>query len=392
MNQRIYTWQGIDEHGMRISGQIHAESIGSAKSSLIKKHISPLKIQRKFAFSLLSPKQKISHKHIADFSRQLATLISAGIPLLASLNIIEQSSEHAGLRTLLGTIKKDIERGLILSAALRKHKKYFSDLFCNLIHAGEQSGTLDIMLNNIANYQEKTENLRRKIKKALLYPSVILATAIIVTAVLLVFVIPQFAKLFHDFGAELPVYTQLVIQLSSIIKNHFLFIIAGIISIIILFKYMNTDKIILKTPIIGRILTKAIIARFSRTLAITFKAGLPLSEALQIIADTVNNQLYQQAILSIREQVASGQTITAAMANNPLFPNRARQMISIGEESGALDAMLIKIAEYYENEITYLVDNLNNLLEPTIMVILGILIGGLIIGMYLPIFRLGTVI
>ena len=392
MKQKIYTWYGIDENGMRVSGQMQGENIIAIKSNLIEQNISPLKIQRKFTFALLSPQKKISHKHIADFSRQLATLIAAGIPLLASLNIIEQSSEHAGLRILLNKIKRDIEGGLVLSAALRKHKKYFADLFCNLIHAGEQSGTLDIMLDHIAHHQEKTENLKRKIKKALLYPTAILATAIIVTAVLLVFVVPQFAKLFHDFGAELPVYTQLVIKISTIIKNNFLFIILAIISIIMVFRYTNTDKMILKVPIMGKILIKAIIARFSRTLAITFKAGLPLAEALQIIADTVNNKVYQQAILTIREQVASGHTISSAIIDNSLFPNRARQMITIGEESGSLDVMLIKIAEYYENEVNYLVDNLNNLLEPTIMVILGILIGGLIIGMYLPIFRLGTVI
>jgi type IV pilus assembly protein PilC len=392
MNQKIYIWHGIDEHGMRINGQIYAENIATVKKELIKKNISPLKIEIKLGLLPFSSGKKIHPKDILDFSRQLATLINAQIPLFVALNIIEQSCEHTGLRTLIGKLKKDIEAGLCLSAALKKHKKYFDNLFCNLIYAGEQSGTLDVMLNNIAHYQEKTADLKRKINKALLYPSVILATAIIVTGVLLIFVVPQFAKLFHGFGAELPLYTRLVIKTSSIIIHNFLFIILGIISIIISFKYMNTDKILLKAPIIGSILKKAVIARFSRTLAITFKAGLPLSDALQIIADTVNNKLYQQAILIIREQVAGGQTISAAITNNSLFPIRARQMITIGEESGALDSMLNKIAEYYENEVNYLVDNLNNLLEPAIMVILGILIGGLIIGMYLPIFRLGTII
>ncbi len=392
MKQKKYFWHGIDAQGMRAHGQISAESIALVKKHLLEKNISPLKIARKFTFSFAALRKKIQYKFIADFSRQLATLINSGIPVFMALNIIEQSSEHSGLRFLLGKIKKDIETGLALSEALKKHKKYFDDLFCNLIHIGEHSGTLDIMLNNIAHHQEKSMDLKRKIKKALLYPSVILATALTVTIVLLIFVVPQFGKLFHDFGAELPVYTRLVIKLSTIITHNFLFIAFGFISIITALKYMNTDKILLKMPIVRNILKKAIITRFSSTLAITLKAGLPLSEALQITANTANNKLFQHAILIIHEQVAAGQSISNAIAHSSLFPIRARQMIAIGEESGALDSMLNKTAEYYENEINYLVDNLNNLLEPAIMVILGILIGGLIIGMYLPIFRLGTII
>lgn len=398
MKQKTYLWNGIDQHGMRISGKKHAENIECVKNELMKRHISPLKIHKKFQ---LHKNKKISSKHIVDFSRQLATLINSNIPLFTALNIMQQSCEHSNLRVLIENIKRDIEGGIVLSAALKKRIRYFGNLFCNLVFIGEQSGTLDIMLNHIANYHEKTEAQKHKIKKALLYPSVILLTAIIVSIVLLTFVVPQFVELFHGLQAQLPTYTQFIIQLSTIIRSKGLFMLLVIIITMFTFKTIKkrckmfsvfSDKIILKMPIIGTVLKKSTIASFCRTLAITFNAGLPLSEALQIIAETCDNQIYQQTIFKIHQQVSAGQNITSAMENNPLFPKRAIQMITIGEQSGTLDNMLAKIAEYYDAEVNYLVDNLNNLLEPSIMVILGILIGGLIIGMYLPIFKLGTVI
>jgi type IV pilus assembly protein PilC len=395
MNQKAYLWHGIDQNGMRISGKMYAENIDSAKNKLIKQHISPLKIHKKFKLY-----KKISSKHIADFSRQLATLINSNIPLFNALNIMQQNCKHFNLRVLIENVKSNIEEGMALSDAL-KNQACFSKLFYNLVFIGEQSGTLDNMLNHIANYREKIEVQKHKIKKALLYPSVILLIAIIVSIVLLILVVPQFVELFNSFGAQLPIYTQFIIKLSTIIKSKGLFMLLVIIAMTFACKMVKRhckkfaifcDKIILKIPIIGSVLKKSIIARFCRTLAITFNAGLPLNEALQIIAETCNNQIYRQAIFKIHQQVSAGQNITSVMENNPLFPNRAVQMITIGEQSGTLDSMLVKIAEYYDAEVNYLVDNLNNLLEPSIMVILGILIGGLIIGMYLPIFKLGTVI
>lgn len=395
MNQKAYQWHGIDRYGMRISGKMYAENIDSIKNKLIKQNISPLKIHRKFRLD-----KKISSKYIADFSLQLSTLINSNIPLFTALNIMQQNCKHFNLRALVENIKNDIEKGIILSNAL-KNQICFSELFSNLVFMGEQSGTLDIMLNNIANYYEKTEDQKRKIKKALFYPSIILTLAIIVSTTLLLLVVPQFAELFQGFGAQLPIYTQFIIKLSTIIINKGLFILLVIIAIIFTCKTVKKyckvfilfcDKIILKIPIIGPVLKKSIIANFCRTLAITFNAGLPLNEALQIIAKTCSNQIYRQAIFEIQQQISTGQNITSAMGNNPLFPNRAVQMISIGEQSGTLGNILVKIAEYYDAEINYLVDNLNNLLEPSIMVILGILIGGLIIGIYLPIFKPGTVI
>jgi type IV pilus assembly protein PilC len=393
-----YIWHGIDDAGTLINGEKTAANIAVLKHELIKQNISPLKISQKFNLNLLT--KKISAKQIADFSRQLSTLINAGIPLLSSLNIIERSAEQKNIPTLINKIKQDIESGLPLSEAL-KNTNYFDALFCNLIYIGEQSGTLDIMLKHIANYQEKNAAMKRKIKKALFYPAAILGTAIIVTSLLLIFVIPQFAQLFHGFGAELPIYTQFIIKLANYLKKYSLFILLGIIGIIIVGKIAKKrylgfakllDKIILHLPIIGQIVKKAIIARLCHTLAITFKAGLPLSEALQIITQTCDNKVYQEVLIIMQDQVAAGQTISSVMQNNPLFPFRTIQMITIGEESGSLDTMLIKIAEIYESEVNFITDNLNNLLEPAIMIILGILIGGLIIGMYLPIFKLGSVI
>ncbi len=395
MNQKAYQWDGIDQHGMRISGKMYAENIDSVKNELMKQHISPLKIHKKFKLY-----EKISSKHIVDFSRQLATLINSNIPLFAALNIMQQNCKCFNLRVLIENIKSNIEEGTALSDALKKHA-CFSKLFYSLVFIGEQSGTLDIMLNHLANHYEKIEVQKRKIKKALLYPSIILSIAIIVSVVLLVLVVPQFIELFQSFGAQLPIYTQFIIRLSVIIRSKGLFILLLFIVVIFTYKMIKryckvfaifSDKIILKIPIIGLMIKKLIIANFCRTLAITFNAGLPLSEALQMIAQTCDNQIYQQTILKIHQQVSAGQNITSAMENNPLFPKRVVQMITIGEQSGSLDSMLAKIAEYYDAEVNYLVDNLNNLLEPSIMVILGILIGGLIIGMYLPIFKLGTVI
>ncbi|KPJ67496.1 MAG: hypothetical protein AMJ43_04370 [Coxiella sp. DG_40] len=423
MNQKTYSWYGIDQYGMRISGIIYAENIDDVKNKLIKRCISPLRIQKRnspiltllrrgyeghpFRIHLrlnsrfsVKKYRKISSKHIADFSRQLATLINSNISLFTSLNIMQQNCRHPNLRILIKNIKHNIEEGTALSHAL-KNQACFGNLFHNLVFIGEQSGTLDIMLNHIANHHEKIEAQKRKIKKALLYPSVIFLIAIIVSVVLLILIIPQFVELFHNFGAELPIYTQFIIKLSTIIRSKGLFILLVIIALIFTYKMIKrhckmfaifSDKIILKIPIIGTVLKKSIIARFCRTLAITFNAGIPLSEALQIIAETCDNQIFQQTIFNIRQQIFAGQNIISAMEDNTLFPNRAVQMITIGEQSGTLDKMLVKIAEYYDVEVNYLVDNLNNLLEPLIMVILGILIGGLIIGMYLPIFKLGTII
>ncbi|MCK4607950.1 MAG: type II secretion system F family protein [Gammaproteobacteria bacterium] len=401
MSSKNYLWYGVDVNGMRTKGVLAAESLTALKQLLFEQNISLLKAQRKLELPWIKKHRKIRPRNIVDFIRQLATLFQAGIPLLTTFNIIEKGSEHLSMQNLIKNIKDNIKSGLSLSASLQQHPKYFNALLCNLIYVGEQSGTLDLMLNHIATHQEKLENLKRKIKKALFYPAAIVLVAIAVTVVMLVLVVPQFATLFHSFGATLPLYTRFIIKLSNIIKSYGVWILLAIIISICALKYAKKrfasvtktiDKLILQLPVCGIIIKKAIIARFAYTFAITFQAGVPLSEAFPLIANTINNSLYKQALLTICEQVTAGQTISATIANDPLFPHRAQQMIAIGEEAGALEKMLNKIAEYYNAEVDYLIDNLNNLLEPAIMVILGILIGGLIIGMYLPIFRLGTVI
>lgn len=395
MKTHIYFWQGVDGAGMRAQGSMNAKNATAVKHDLeTKQNIVPLRVYK-------GRNKKISVNHITDFSRQLSTMINSGVPLIAALNIIEHSYEHAGMQRLIMTIKQDVESGLSLHKAFKNHARHFDDLFCNLVYAGEQSGTLDKMLSHIADYKEKVAVLKRKVKKAMFYPIVVLLMAAIVTSVLLIFVVPQFAQLFSSFGAALPIYTQFIIKLSNFIKVNWPYMTLGIFAVIVGFKSLHKysrpfvlllDKLILTIPIFGKVLQQAIIARFARTLAITFAAGLPLSEALAIMAGIAGNYTYEKTILAMQENVVAGQTIANAMEQSSLFPNRMIQMIHIGEESGALDVMLVKISEYYEAEVNHVIDNLTNLLEPMIMAILGILIGGLIVGMYLPIFQLGTVI
>lgn len=395
MKTHIYFWQGINKAGMRVQGSIDAINATAVKRDLeITQNIVPLKVYK-------GKNKKVSVNHITDFSRQLSTLINAGVPLISALNIIEHSYDHVGMQRLVMMIKKDIESGVTLHKAFKNRAQHFDELFCNLIDAGEQSGTLDQMLSHVADYKEKVAVLKRKVKKAMFYPIVVLLMTVIVTSVLLIFVVPQFAQLYSGFGAALPVYTQFIIKLSNFIKANWLYIVLSVFAVTVAFKtlrkYSNKfvlllDRFVLAMPIFGKVLQQAIIARFARTLAITFAAGLPLSKALEMVAGTAGSCAYKNAILAAQKNVVAGQTIASAMEHNPLFPKRMAQMIHIGEESGALDVMLVKIAEYYEAEVTHVVDNLSNLLEPMIMTILGLLIGGLIVGMYLPIFQLGTVI
>ena len=345
--------------------------------------------------------QKVSTKQITDFSRQLCTLINASIPILSAFNIIEQSCDHQGMRAVIQKIKNDLKSGNTLATAFKNKSPHFDNLFCNLINIGEESGTLDLIFQHIANYQEKAAELRRKVKKALLYPTVVVVIATTVFIILLVVVIPQFENLYQSFGAKLPFYTQTVIDLAKIIKNYGVLFVAFIGTSIIIFRnfyrrnlrlMLACDNLTIKTPIFGSLIQKAIMARFARILAITFAAGLSLRKSLYAIANLVENSIYKEAIIQIRDNVSVGQAISTAIDHTNLFPKRMVQMIAIGEESGLLENMLIKIAEHYESEVNYFIDNLHNMLEPLIMVILGVLIGGLLIAVYLPVFKLGTVI
>ncbi|MCP0913282.1 type II secretion system F family protein [Legionella sp. 27cVA30] len=396
-----YRWEGVNQSGEKLQGVIEARSMTIAKVELRKQGVIPRKIVKKRKPLFSRKNRKIKQADIAVFSRQLATMIGAGIPLIQAFDIVAKGQSNQRMQDLIETIKKDVESGSTLAESLRKHPAYFNELFCNLVDAGEKSGSLDLMLEKIAAYKEKIETIKRKIKKALTYPIAVMVIAFLVTAGLLIFVVPQFESLFKGFGADLPALTRGVISLSEFFQAYW-YIIFGMLGLAIYaFIYARNhsenfahtiDRYLLKIPIIGPIIEKAAIARFSRTLSITFAAGLPLVEALKSVAGATGNYLYANATDRIREEVSSGQQMQVAMENTKLFPNMVVQMIAIGEESGALEQMLTKVADFYEEEVDNAVDSLSSLLEPMIMAILGVLVGGLVVAMYLPIFKLGSVV
>lgn len=396
-----YKWEGLNRNGDKVDGLIESNSIAVAKAALRRQGIVIQKIikQRKPFFD--KKNKKITSGDITTFSRQLATMLESGIPLVQSFDIVSKGQKNQRMKNLIETIKKDIETGLTLAESLEKHPAFFNDLFCNLVDAGEKSGSLDIMLDKVATYKEKIETIKKKIKKALTYPMAVLAVAFLVTAALLIFVVPQFESLFKGFGADLPALTRGVVSLSAFFQSYWYIIFGVLGGAIYAFSYAkkhspnfahSVDRALLKFPIIGTILEKAAIARFSRTLSITFAAGLPLVDALKSVSGATGNILYAKATDKIREEVSNGQQMQVAMANTHLFPNMVVQMIAIGEESGALEKMLSKVADFYEEEVDNAVDSLSSLLEPLIMSILGVLVGGLVVAMYLPIFKLGSVV
>jgi type IV pilus assembly protein PilC len=396
-NKNLYYWKGIKRTGEKIHGITETSSLAMVKTELSKQGIISKKIwkKRKTPFA-----KKITPANISFFSRQLALMIKAGIPLIETFNILANSQTNLLMKHLILEIKKAVETGLTFSEALKKHPLLFSELICNLVAAGEKSGKLEMMLDKVASYKEKSATIKKKIKKALVYPLAILLIACLVTLGLLGFVVPQFASLFASFGAELPALTRMIINLSNLVKTYWLiifFFFCGLAyGYVVSRKYCRwfreaIDKILLKLPILGSVVVKTIIARFAQTLAITFAAGLPLVDALKAVAGVTGNSIYAKATAKIIENVSSGQQLHFAMNKTQLFPNMVIQMIAIGEESGTLEFMLIKVADFYEEEINNAVDTLNNLLEPIIMALLGVLVGCLVIAMYLPIFKLGSV-
>ena len=397
----IFHYEGVNRSGQKMMGDIEARSLAIAKADLRKQGILINKVAKKRKPFFDKKNKKITSGDITVFSRQLATMIQSGIPLIQSFDIVAKGQSNKRLQDLIETIKNDIEIGLTLSESLNKHPVYFNELFCNLVDAGEKSGTLDIMLDKVATYKEKIETIKKKIKKALTYPMAVIVVALIVTTGLLVFVVPQFESLFKGFGADLPAMTQAVVNMSKFMQSYWYYIFGVLGALIYAFIYakghslnfaQSIDRSLLKFPIIGSILEKAAIARFSRTLSITFAAGLPLVEALKSVAGATGNIIFAKATEQIKEEVATGQQMNIAMENTHLFPNMVIQMVAIGEESGALEKMLGKVADFYEEEVDNAVDSLSSLLEPIIMSILGILVGGLVIAMYMPIFKLGTAI
>ncbi|MGL5948076.1 MAG: type II secretion system F family protein [Aeromonas sp.] len=396
-----YQWSGVNRKGDKVSGIAQAVDIQTVKLDLRKQGVTIAKVRLKRNGLFSKANASIKAMDIAVITRQVTTMLGAGVPLVQTLQIIAKSHEKIAVRDLIGTICSEVETGTPLSQALRRHPRYFDDLYCDLVEAGEQSGALETIFDRIATYREKAEALKSKIKKALFYPAMVVLVAIVVTSILLLFVIPQFEDIFKNFGAELPAFTQFVIAISRFMQNWWYIFFGG--SALAVFVYVRawrhsikvrdaTDRFVLKLPIIGQILHKAALARFSRTLSTTFAAGIPLIDGLISAAGASGNVVYRQAVLAVRNEVMAGMQVNVAMRTTDVFPDMVTQMVMIGEESGALDEMLAKVAAIYEREVDDMVDALTSLLEPIIMVVLGVLVGGLVIAMYLPIFKLGDVV
>lgn len=398
----LFSWEGTNKSGNKVRGETRSGSLALAKAELRRQGINPTRVKKK-AQSLLGGrrKKKITQGDIAIFSRQMATMMSSGVPLVQSFEIIGRGHENPAMAELILAIKADVEAGNPLADALGKHPLQFDDLYCNLVNAGEHAGILETLLDKIATYKEKTEAIKSKIKKAMFYPTAVIVVAFIVTTILLLFVIPQFQEMFSGFGADLPAMTLFVVNLSVLFQNWWWAIFGGIGGAIYAFietkkrsrQFQHAlDRLILKVPVFGDLMTKAAIARFARTLSTMFAAGVPLVEAMATVAGAAGNIVYGEAILRIRDEIATGSPLHQSMRQTELFPNMVVQMVAIGEEAGSIDSMLAKVADFYEQEVDDAVDGLSSLLEPMIMAFLGIVIGGLVVAMYLPIFKMGQVV
>jgi len=395
----VFVWHGTDKKGKKMKGESRAQTPSLVKAELRKQGITPTKVSKKSTFG--TSKKKILTSDIAIFARQLATMLEAGVPLVQSFDIVGKGHENPSMSELILSIKADLESGTPLAGALAKNPLYFDELFCNLVDAGEQSGVLEDLLDKIATYKEKTEAIKKKIKGAMTYPLVVVVVACVVSVILLLFVIPVFKDLFGSFGADLPAFTQWVLGLSEYLQANWYIMLAVLVGGgwggAQIWKRSpklreNFDRVMLKMPIFGFILNKSAQARFARTLSTMFAAGVPLVEALESVAGATGNIVYYDATMKMREDVSAGQSLQMALKQHPMFPHMMIQMVAIGEESGALDSMLSKVADYYEADVDNAVDNLSSLMEPLIMAILGVLIGGLVIAMYLPIFKMGAAV
>ena len=400
-SESTFLWTGLDKNGRKNQGEIVAPSVAVAKAQLRKQGISAKTVKKKseplFSFAAKS----IKPADIAIFTRQLATMMKAGVPLVQSFEIVAEGLDNEKMRDLVYEIKNDVAAGTGLAPSLAKHPKYFDELFCSLVGSGENSGTLEVMLDRVATYKEKTEALKAKIKKAMTYPIAVVVVAVVVTGILLVKVVPQFAETFQSFGSDLPGFTLFVLGISEFVQAWWFIILLSVIALGWSFGQAKRrsksfsdrlDALALKAPIMGGIVHDSVIARFSRTLSTTFAAGVPLVEALDSTAGAAGNSIYSSAIRQIRDDVTSGASLYSSIKSTGLFPTMLLQMTSIGEESGSLDEMLGKVADQYEAQVDNAVDSLSSLMEPLIMSVLGVLVGGLMVAMYLPIFMLGSVV
>ena len=396
----IFNWEGLDKKGKKMQGATEAISVSYVNAMLRRQGISPTKV-RKQSKSLLQRKKKITPKDISVFTRQFATMVESGIPIVQGIEIVAKGHENPSVQELLMTVKQDIESGTTLSTALGKHKLYFDALYCNLVQAGEQAGILDAILDKVATYKEKIEAIKGKIKSALFYPAAVIVVAFVVTAILLIFVIPQFESMFKGFGAELPAMTQFVVGLSHFMIEYWWLIFGSLFGTVFFIAYTykrsekmqnSVDRMVLRAPVVGDIVKKATIARYARTLGTMFAAGVPLVESLDSVAGAAGNRVYYEGVIAIKNEVSTGTHLRVAMEHTGLFPNMVVQMVAIGEESGELDKMLGKVADFYEEEVDNAVESLSSLIEPMIMAFLGVVVGGLVIAMYLPIFKLAAVV
>ena len=396
--EQVFVWQGKTRQGNKLNGSMAAVDINMVRAKLRRQGLADIKVKKQ---GLTLGSKPIKPMDIAIFTRQMATMMQAGVPLLQSFNIIIEGLEKPSMRKLIEEVRNDIAGGNSFASALRKHPRYFDDLYCNLVESGETSGSLETLLARVATYKEKTEALKAKIKKAMNYPIAVVAVAIIVSAILLIKVVPQFQEVFSSFGAELPAFTLMVIGISEMLQEYGLYVLGGMIALFFIIREVlrrslparnGMDRLLLKAPVFGNIIYNSAVARFGRTLATTFAAGVPLVDALDSVAGATGNVVFKNAVMQIKSDVSTGVQLNTSMLSTGVFPSLALQLTAIGEESGALDEMLDKVATHYEAEVDNAVDGLTALLEPIIMAVLGVLIGGLIIAMYLPIFQLGSVV
>jgi type IV pilus assembly protein PilC len=398
---QVFVWEGKDKRGTVMKGEQPAKTANLVRAELRRQGITPTVVKPKPKPLFGGAGKRVTPKEIAVFSRQLATMMKSGVPIVTSLEIIAGGQKNPKAKQLFNALRFDIEGGASVYEALGKHPVHFDELYRNLVKAGESAGVLETVLDTIATYKENIESLKGKIKKALFYPATVVAVAILVSAILLIFVVPQFQQVFKSFGADLPAFTKMIIAASDFMIGYWwlvLGILVGIGFAFVFFKKRSLafahflDRVMLKIPVVGQIMHNAAIARFARTLAVTFKAGVPLVEALDIVSGATGNTVYETATKRIRDDVAVGYQMNMAMRQVNLFPHMVVQMTAIGEEAGALDAMLFKVAEFYEEEVNNAVDALSSLLEPMIMIILGVVVGSMVVGMYLPIFKLAAAI
>lgn len=402
MNQMAtFVWEGTDKRGVKMKGDELARNANMLRAELRRRGITPTVVKTKPKPLFGAAGKPIKPKDIAFFSRQMATMMKSGVPIVGSLEIIGEGAKNPRMKKMVGEIRTDIEGGLSLNEAISKHPVQFDELYRNLVKAGESAGVLDTVLETVATYKENIEALKGKIKKALFYPAMVMAVALIVSSILLIWVVPQFETVFSSFGAELPAFTQMIVNCSRFMVSWWLpmllVAIGSVVGLVMGYKRSPKmqhlfDRLILKVPVIGKIMHDSAIARFARTTAVTFKAGVPLVEALSIVAGATGNKVYEEAVLRMRDDVSVGYPVNLSMKQVNLFPHMVIQMTAIGEEAGALDTMLFKVADYFEQDVNNAVDALSSLLEPMIMIFIGVVVGGMVIGMYLPIFKLGAVV